>query len=81
MPYRHLPYATINDPRRREVFHNTDMLFHDIYGMFKLPEAVDGEGGGGNFSIALLLLCIVDGLGSIGKISTKGFVKEFVKSE
>ncbi|MBI5135790.1 MAG: hypothetical protein HZA24_00475 [Nitrospirae bacterium] len=63
MPYRHLPYETISNPEFRKVFHHADMLFHDVYGMFKRPE-VDGGGGGCNFSIALVLLCVIDGFGS-----------------
>jgi hypothetical protein len=44
------------------VFFHTDMLLHDVYGMFRSLPPVDGDGGGGNFSIALVLLCILDGL-------------------
>lgn len=64
MPYNHLTYETIDDPELVDVFHDADMLFHDVYGMFKLPEAVNGDGGGCNFPIALVLLCVIDGLAS-----------------
>jgi hypothetical protein len=40
------------------------MYLHDVYGMFKLPEAVESDGGGCNFSIALVLLCVIDSFAS-----------------
>lgn len=38
------------------------MYLQDVYGMFQLPVAGVVDGGGCNFSIALILLCVIDGL-------------------
>ncbi len=38
------------------------MYLSDVYGMFRTLPPKDADGGGGNFSIVLVLLCIIDGL-------------------
>ncbi len=62
MPYTHLSYENFQDRRLRKAFKHADMFLHDTYGMFKTLPPKDGDGGGGNFSIVLVLLCIIDGL-------------------
>lgn len=62
MPYRHIEIPPGLPAAVDEAARNADMYLHDVYGMFQLP--VDGvvEGGGCNFSIALILLCVIDGI-------------------
>jgi hypothetical protein len=62
MSYVHLDYQALQDPRLRGVFHHADMYLFDVYGMFRRLPPEDRGGGGANFSIVLVLLCIVDGL-------------------
>lgn len=38
------------------------MMLHDLYQIFKIPLTEAEQGGAGNFTIAVILLCIVDGL-------------------
>ncbi|MGB8275454.1 MAG: hypothetical protein WCF16_09340 [Alphaproteobacteria bacterium] len=57
-----MEYDTIQDPKLKKLFHHADMLLFDVYGMFRSLPPAGGDGGGGNFSIVLVLLCIVDGL-------------------
>jgi len=54
--YDHVPDAFLKD----EVFLRADWLLSDAYGMFGM-QPVSGTGGG-NWSIALVLLCVVDGI-------------------
>lgn len=62
MPYRHIDIPPGLPDEVAEAVRNADMYLHDVYGMFQLP--VDGvvEGGGCTFSIALILLCVIDGI-------------------
>lgn len=62
MSYTHLDYQILQDPRFKAVFHHVDMYLFDAYGMFRSLPPAGGDGGGGNFIIALALLCIIDGL-------------------
>jgi hypothetical protein len=62
MPYRHLKWDTIQDPVRQSVFQHTDMYLFDTYGMLRTLPPSDKDGGGGNFSATLVLLCVIDGL-------------------
>lgn len=62
MPYSHLDYRSIADPIARKVFEHANHYLHDVYGMFRLLPPKDGDGGGGNFTITLALLCVIDGL-------------------
>jgi hypothetical protein len=62
MSYAHLGYETLPDPRLKGVFHHADMYLFDVYGMFRCLPPEDGDGGGANFSIVLVLLCVIDGL-------------------
>ncbi|PUB82291.1 MAG: hypothetical protein DBP01_16160 [gamma proteobacterium symbiont of Ctena orbiculata] len=38
------------------------MMLHDLYQIFSIPAEETKHGGAGNFTIAVILLCIVDGL-------------------
>lgn len=62
MAYRHIDIPPGLPEEVAVAVHNADMYLHDVYGMFQLP--VDGvvEGGGCTFSIALILLCVLDGI-------------------
>lgn len=62
MTYTHLDYQALHDPHLKEVFRHADMYLFDAYGMFRALPPASGDGGGGNFSIALVLLCVIDGL-------------------
>lgn len=63
MAYKTLQYDHIADTfLKDEVFRKADMLLRDVYGMFALPPASLPDAGGGNWAIALVLLCIIDGL-------------------
>lgn len=62
MPYSHLKWDTIQEPIRQRVFQHTDMYLFDIYGMLRTLPPSDKDGGGGNFSATLVLLCVIDGL-------------------
>jgi hypothetical protein len=62
MPYRPLDYKHISDPFLLDVFGRADLLLKDAYGMFALPPATLPGAGGGNWAIALVLVCIIDGI-------------------
>jgi hypothetical protein len=63
MPYRPIAYKHISDPfLKDEVFRRADWLLSDVYGMFGLQPSPPRKTGGGNWSIALVLLCVVDGI-------------------
>ncbi len=62
MPYCHLKWKTIQDPSKKSIFEHTDMYLSDTYGMLRTLPPSDGDGGGGNFSATLVLLCVIDGL-------------------
>lgn len=63
MPYSNVQYTHIADAfLRDEVFRRADWLLRDAYGMFTLPPPGLPDAGGGNWAIALVLLCVVDGL-------------------
>lgn len=61
MGYRHIHVSALTHPVLKTAAKRADMLLHDVYGMFALP-GDDGEGGGCNFAITLVLLCVVDGI-------------------
>lgn len=62
MKYKPIKWKKIKSLRKRKVIMHADMLFRDLYGIFKLPiDKKTGEGAG-NFSILLVLLCIIDGI-------------------
>lgn len=65
MAYDHLPWKTVADKKLRDLCEHADMYMHDAYGMFCLPVKDLAEGGGCQFSIALVLLCVVDGFAEI----------------
>jgi hypothetical protein len=61
MPYRPVAYKHVPDAfLKEEIFRRADWLLSDAYGMFGL-RPVSGTGGG-NWAIALVLLCVVDGI-------------------
>jgi hypothetical protein len=63
MPYRPIAYEHVSDADLKDIFRRADMLLSDCYGMFKLkPSNRSTKTGGGNFSIALVLLCVIDGI-------------------
>jgi hypothetical protein len=63
MPYTKIACTKVADKFLREkVFKQADMLLSDVYGMFTLPPKSMLDAGGGNWSIALVLLCVVDGI-------------------
>jgi hypothetical protein len=62
MPYTPVTNSQVADVfLRDEVFRRADWLLHDVYCMFTLPSGSDGTAGG-NWTIALALLCVVDGI-------------------
>lgn len=65
MAYRHLDYNTIKATNLRKSFHRADLYLRDVYGMFRGLPPAGGDGGGGNFAMALVLLCVIDGLARI----------------
>lgn len=63
MSYIPIQYDHISDNfLKEEVFRRADWLLRDVYGMFTLPPAFLQGAGGGNWAIALVLLCVIDGL-------------------
>jgi len=74
MPYKPLDYEHISDTFLKEVFGRADLLLRDVYGMFALPPASLPDAGGGNWAIALVLVCIIDGI-SCHVFPTEAIVK------
>lgn len=62
MGYRNIAYGHITHPVLNKVFRHADAFLHDCYGMFQLPVRGHAEGGACNFSIVLILLCVIDGI-------------------
>jgi hypothetical protein len=62
MPYKPLEYKHISDPFLLDVFGRADLFLKDVYGMFALPAPTLPGAGGGNWAIALVLVCIIDGI-------------------
>ena len=62
MAYTHIDFTSFEDRTLRKVFRHADMYLRDAYGMFRALPPADGDGGVGNFSIILVLLCVIDGL-------------------
>jgi hypothetical protein len=62
MSYQELEGAKINHPVIREVIEHADTYLNDTYEMFYLPIEGKAKGGGCNFSIVLVLLCVIDGI-------------------
>ena len=62
MPYRRLNWNSIADPKRKDVFKHADMYLFDVYGILRALPPKDRDGGGGNFTATLALLCVIDGL-------------------
>jgi hypothetical protein len=60
--YRPLAYDHVADDfLKYEIFRRADWLLSDAYYMFGM-QPPPGATGGGNWSIALVLLCVVDGI-------------------
>ena len=62
MGYRNIAYGHITHPVLNKVFRHADAFLYDCYGMFQLPVTGRAEGGACNFSIVLILLCVIDGI-------------------
>lgn len=62
MSYRPLEYSHIQHPTLIKILLHSDMLLHDLHNIFELSFESTSSGGAGNFSIAVVLLCVVDGL-------------------
>lgn len=62
MPYAHLDWRRADGEHHQQVFHHADMYLHDAYGMFRGLPPAGNDGGAGQFSIVLVLLCVLDGL-------------------
>src|SRR5690242_20669774 len=62
MPYKPLDYKHISDPFLLDVFGRANLLLKDVFGMFALPPATLPGAGSGNWAIALMLVCIIDGI-------------------
>ena len=62
MPYQGLEYDHIKHRMLKKILLHSDMLLRDLYGIFKLPIDKKSGEGAGNFSILIILLCIIDGL-------------------
>jgi hypothetical protein len=64
MPYRPIPYEKVKDPTKRDVFRRANMYLSDVYSMLRIRPGRGQTGASGmcNFSFALVLLCVIDGL-------------------
>ncbi len=62
MPYNEIEYSQITHQKLNKVLSHINVLFKDLYGVFKLPTDKTSGEGEGNFSITLVLLCIIDGI-------------------
>lgn len=60
MGYREIAFGHIAGPEGQDVFRRANLLLSDVYSMLAVKPS--GGMGGCNFSIALVLLCVVDGL-------------------
>ena len=78
MPHKSLDYQHVSDPFLVDVFGRADLLLKDVYGMFTLPPTTLPDAGGGNWAIAMVLVCIIDGI-SRHVFPTKSAVSEHEK--
>jgi hypothetical protein len=62
MAYRPLDYNHIQHEILRQILLHCDLLFRDLYQIFKIRSEDLTDDGAGNFTIAVMLLCIIDGL-------------------
>lgn len=62
MPYRDIEIPPGLPPPVDKAARNANTYLHDVYGMFHLPVNGVVESGDCNFSIALILLCVIDGI-------------------
>jgi hypothetical protein len=60
MTYRAISWERISDPSLQDVFRRANMLLADVYSMLAVKP--HRNAGTCNFSIALVLLCVVDGI-------------------
>jgi hypothetical protein len=62
MPYTPIDHQHITDPTLAKVFRHAAMLLRDLYSVFLCDPPAGFKGGHGNFTVVLVLLCIIDGL-------------------
>ena len=62
MSYQPLNCSKVSHPVLQRAFSNADALLFDVFGMFPRDSEPDIDRGGCNFSIVIVLLCIVDGV-------------------
>lgn len=62
MAYRPINAKNVSQPIVKHAINSANMYLHDVYNMFLLPDSSLEKGGGCNFSIALVLLCVIDGI-------------------
>src|SRR5262245_62147627 len=63
--YSDLKFDAVPDQSCRDAFRKANMLLFDVYGMFRGLPPAGNDGGGGNFSMALVLVCVIDGFSKI----------------
>jgi hypothetical protein len=76
MPYSRIDVGHVTDPIRRKVLHHADLLLGDLYSIFLFDPPEDSNGGRGNFTIALVLSCIIDGLATEVVAATRVIEKQ-----
>lgn len=64
MAYSRIEHSHIQDSTLRKVFNHTDLMLSDLYSNFLYDAPAETNGGRGNFTIALVLACIIDGIAS-----------------
>jgi hypothetical protein len=62
MAFAHLPIACSPDPQIQRVFVHASAYLADVYTMLGAIPSPTSNGGRCNFSIALVLSCVIDGL-------------------
>lgn len=62
MPFTHLPKAASNDQQVQRVFRHASAYLADVYTMLGAVPPAGSNGGRCNFTIALALSCVIDGL-------------------
>lgn len=71
MPYAPISYSSITNRELAKIIRHSDHLLRDLYEIFKNQATA----GAGNFTITLVLLCIIDGI-SVYLYPTRKIVKQ-----